>query len=68
MNMERASLISGAHRKRGVIISNNELVMERLTGYQGYRNSHPHGLGTFVLDAVLDCIMASGILITITKD
>lgn len=34
MNMERDSLIGEAHRKRGVIISNSELVMKRLTDYQ----------------------------------
>jgi hypothetical protein len=66
--MERDSLIGEAHRKRGVVISNSELVKKRLTDYQGYHNSHPHGSGTFVPGAILDCTVASGIFMTIVKD
>jgi hypothetical protein len=68
MNIEQDFLISGAHRKRGVIICNSGSVKERLTGIQSYHNSHLHGLGTFILDAILDRTVASGIFITTAKD
>ena len=58
---DELDFMSGVYRKRGVIISNSGLVKERSTGYQGYRNSHPYGLGAFVLGAILDCTVASGI-------